>query len=163
MTLAIGLAGFFMIPDYPKLPNPGAFWLSADHAAMATVRLDRHGRSDTKRITWDSVKRTFSMWIAYFIPALYITTVLAPYGYNYFNLFLKGLKNPDGTPTWTTEEVNAIPIAGGAINIVCGESLDSCVRGCRRHADFNQSGYGQSCPMYFKQDGLLSSPKLSSD
>ncbi|KAK4655018.1 hypothetical protein QC762_405420 [Podospora pseudocomata] len=119
MTLAIGLAGFFMIPDYPKLPNPGAFWLSADHAAMATERLDRYGRSDTKRITWDSAKRTFSMWIAYFIPALYIATVLAPYGYNYFNLFLKSLKNPDGTPTWTTEEVNAIPIAGGAINIVC--------------------------------------------
>ncbi|KAK4198749.1 putative transporter [Triangularia verruculosa] len=119
MTLAVGLAGFFMIPDYPKLPNPRAFWLTADHAVMATERLDRHGRSDTKRITWASAKRTCSMWIAYFIPALYIATVLAPYGYNYFNLFLKSLKNPDGAPTWTTEEVNAIPIAGGAINVVC--------------------------------------------
>jgi len=61
------------------------------------------------------------MWIAYFIPALYILTALGPYGYNYFNLFLKSLKNPDGTPRWTTEQVNAIPIAGGAINIVCGK------------------------------------------
>jgi len=60
------------------------------------------------------------MWITYLIPILYITTVLAPYGYNYFNLFLKSLTNPDGTPRWTTEQVNAIPIAGGAINVVFG-------------------------------------------
>lgn len=60
------------------------------------------------------------MWVSYLIPALYIATVLAPYGYNYFNLFLKSLKNPDGTPTWTTEQVNAIPILGGAINVVFG-------------------------------------------
>ncbi|KAK4224025.1 putative transporter [Podospora fimiseda] len=119
MTLLIGAAGFFMIPDYPKLPNPRAFWLSQDHASMATERLDRHGRSDTKRITWASTKRTSKMWIAYFIPALYITTALGPYGYNYFNLFLKSLKNSDGSPRWSTEQVNAIPIAGGAINIVC--------------------------------------------
>jgi len=65
-------------------------------------------------------RRTFSMWITYLIPVLYITTVLAPYGYNYFNLFLKSLANPDGTPRWTTEQVNAIPIAGGAINVVFG-------------------------------------------
>ena len=63
------------------------------------------------------------MWTAYFIPVLYIATVLASYGYNYFNLFLKALKNPDGTPTWTTSQVNSIPIAGGAINVVFGTYL----------------------------------------
>ncbi|KAK3381093.1 major facilitator superfamily domain-containing protein [Podospora didyma] len=118
MTLFVGLAGFFMLPDYPNRPNPRAVWLTSEHARMATERLDRHGRADSKRITWTSARRTLSMWIAYFIPLLYIATVLAPYGYNYFNLFLKSLKNPDGTPTWTTEQVNTIPIAGGAINVV---------------------------------------------
>lgn len=63
------------------------------------------------------------MSAAYLIPALYITSVLAPYGYNYFNLFLKSLTNPDGTPRWTTEEVNSIPIAGGAINVLFGMGL----------------------------------------
>ena len=121
ITLLIGLAGFFMLPDYPNNPNPRAVWLTAEHIDMASERLERHGRADSKRITWESAKRTFSMWIAYFIPALYIATVLAQYGYNYFNLFLKALKNPDGTPTWTTEQVNAIPIAGGAINVLFGE------------------------------------------
>jgi hypothetical protein len=65
-------------------------------------------------------RRTFLMPIAYLIPALYIVTVFAPYGYNYFNLFLKSLKNPDGTPRWTVEQVNTIPIAGGAINVIFG-------------------------------------------
>lgn len=54
----------------------------------------------------------------YVIAAIYIATVLAPWGYSYFNLFLKSLKNPDGTARWSTSEVNAIPIAGGAINVV---------------------------------------------
>ncbi|KUI60970.1 putative transporter SEO1 [Cytospora mali] len=85
MTVVVGFAGFFMLPDYPSRPNPP--------------------------------KRTSRMWVSYFIPILYIATVLAQYGYNYFNLFLKSLKNPDGSPTWSTSQVNTIPIAGGAINV----------------------------------------------
>ncbi|KAK3315844.1 retrograde regulation protein 2 [Apodospora peruviana] len=118
ITLLVGLAGFFMIPDYPSLPNPRAVWLSDEHITMATERLERHGRADARRINWASAKRTFLMWITYAIPSLYIATVLAPYGYNYFNLFLKSLQNPDGSPRWTTEQVNTIPIAGGAINVL---------------------------------------------
>ncbi|KAM7183643.1 putative transporter [Naviculisporaceae sp. PSN 640] len=118
ITVMVGVVGFFMIPDYPGNPNPRAYWLSEDHTAMAAERLDRHGRQDAKKISWASAKRTFSMWTAYLIPALYIFTALAPYGYNYFNLFLKSLTNPDGTPRWSREQVNSIPIAGGAINIL---------------------------------------------
>lgn len=44
--------------------------------------------------------------------------VLATYGYNYFGLFLKSLTSSDGTKRWTTEQVNLIPIGGGAINMV---------------------------------------------
>lgn len=117
MTVVVGVAGFFMLPDYPNRPNPNAVWLNEEHVSMASERLERHGRDDAKRITWKSAKRTFSMWVTYLIPTLYILTVLAPYGYNYFNLFLKSLRNPDGEPTWTREQVNAIPIAGGAINV----------------------------------------------
>lgn len=50
--------------------------------------------------------------------------MLAPYGYNYFNLFLKELKREDGTtPRWSVEEVNAIPILGNGVNVVFGEYL----------------------------------------
>ena len=36
-----------------------------------------------------------------------------------FNLWLKSLKNSDGTPRWSVAQVNALPIAGYAISIVC--------------------------------------------
>jgi hypothetical protein len=47
----------------------------------------------------------------------YAGIVLATYGYNYFGLFLKWVTNPDGSKRWTTEQVNLIPIGGGAINM----------------------------------------------
>ncbi len=68
-------------------------------------------------------RRTFSGWVVYFIAVLCIATVLASYGYSYFNLFLKSLKNADGTRTRTTSQVNAIPIGGGAIQVVFGTCL----------------------------------------
>ena len=45
-----------MLPDYPKSPNPRATWLTDEHVNMASERLERHGRSDSKRITWASAK-----------------------------------------------------------------------------------------------------------
>jgi hypothetical protein len=57
----------------------------------------------------------------YFISVLYIATVLGTYGYNYFSLFLKSLTNADGKKTWTVEQVNVIPIGGGAIQVAFGE------------------------------------------
>lgn len=49
---------------------------------------------------------------------LYCCIVLGNYGYNYFGLFLKSLKNGNGNPTWTISQINAIPIGGGAIQVV---------------------------------------------
>ncbi|KAL0469562.1 major facilitator superfamily domain-containing protein [Neurospora intermedia] len=139
LTLLIGFTGFFLIPDYPRSPNPRCLkasppqtfsscsstpsslsfgWLTPAHIQAAEDRLKRHGRTDSKKITWRAAKRTFRLWISYFIPALYVASVLAPYGYNYFNLFLKELKDKDGRPRWSVEQVNAIPIAGNAVNVV---------------------------------------------
>ncbi|KAK9802424.1 putative Major facilitator superfamily transporter [Seiridium cardinale] len=118
MTVVVGLLGFFLLPDLPNNVNPRAFWFKEGHAKLAMERLDRHGRAEPKRMTWAGAKRTFTNWVVYFISALYIATVLAPWGYSYFNLFLKSLKNADGSARWSTSEVNAIPIAGGAINVV---------------------------------------------
>lgn len=65
-------------------------------------------------------RRTFTSWVVYFIAILYIACVLASAGYGYFGLFLKSLKNPDGTKVWTVSQINAIPIGGGAIQVVFG-------------------------------------------
>lgn len=118
ITIIWGFAGFLMIPDLPNKPNPWAFWFNSTHANTAMERLRRCKRAEPKRMTWAGAKRTFSTWPVYFIPVLYIASVLGSYGYNYFNLFLKTVKRPDGTLRWTTSQVNAIPIGGSAINVV---------------------------------------------
>lgn len=124
ITVIWGSLGFFMLPDYPNRPNPRAFWFNKTHGEMALARLARHKRAEPKKISWTGVKRTFSSWIVYFITALYICTVLSSYGSVYFSLFLKALKNSDGTPRWTAVDVNAIPIGGSAINVVFGKWND---------------------------------------
>lgn len=118
ITVVWGFAGFFMIPDTPNKPNPRAVWFKKVHAELSLERLARHGRAEPKKMTWGAAKRAFSGWVCYFIAVLYIATVLGTYGYVYFNLFLKSLKNPDGSRRWSTAEVNAIPIGGSAINVV---------------------------------------------
>jgi hypothetical protein len=112
-----GAAGIFMLPDYPNKRNSRAFWFSANDQQLAVNRLLRHKRAEAKPVTVASAKRTFSGWLVYFIAVLYAGIVLGTYGYNYFGLFLKSLKNDDGSKRWTTEQVNLIPIGGSAINM----------------------------------------------
>ncbi|KAJ5184178.1 hypothetical protein N7492_001794 [Penicillium capsulatum] len=97
ITVVWGFAGFFMIPDLPNKPNPRAFWFKRVHAELSMERLARTGRAEPKKMTWAGIKRTFAGWVVYFIAVLYIATVLGTYGYVYFSLFLKSLKNPDGS------------------------------------------------------------------
>lgn len=118
ITVVWGAAGFFMVPDVPNKPNPLAYWFRKGDQEMAMERLVRHGRADSKKMTWAGVKRTFSGWVVYFIAVLYVASVLGTYGNVYFSLFLKSLRNPDGTPRWTVSQVNAIPIGAYGINVV---------------------------------------------
>jgi MFS family permease len=120
MTVVWGCLGLIMLPDYPNKPNPRAFWFNKKHGEMAIERLVRHNRAEPEPVSWKGVRRTFTGWVVYFIAVLYIATVLASYGYNYFGLFLKSVKNPDGSKRWTTVQVNVIPIGGSAINVVFG-------------------------------------------
>jgi hypothetical protein len=63
-------------------------------------------------------RRTFSSYLTYCVAILYICTVIGNGGWSYFGLFLKSLRNPDGTKTWTVAKVNAIPIGGSSIQVV---------------------------------------------
>jgi len=117
ITVVWGVAGYFMIPDLPNRPNPRAFWFRKNDGELAMERLARHARAEPRRMSLAGVKRTFSSWVVYFIAILYIASVLGTYGYNYFSLFLKSLKNADGSKRWTVSEVNYIPIGGGAIQV----------------------------------------------
>lgn len=106
MTVVWGILGFFMLPDVPNDPNPRAFWFKKVDAELAMERLARHGRAEPKKLSWAGTKRAFSGWTLYFIAALYIATVHAQGGYQYFNLFLKALTNPDGSKRWHVNHVS---------------------------------------------------------
>jgi hypothetical protein len=132
-----------MLPDLPNRPNPRAIWFTNDHARLAMDRLARHGREEPKRVslagcryvTFEKLRdtppdckantrssydrRTATSLITLLIPILYCCIVLGNYSYNYFGLFLKSLRNPSThEPIWSTAKVNAIPIAGSAIQVV---------------------------------------------
>lgn len=127
ITVVWGFLGIVMLPDYPNKCNPRAFWFTRNDQELAIGRLIRHKRAEPRPVTWASAKRTFSSWVVYFVAVLYAGTVLATYGYVYFGLFLKAQLRPDGSRRWTTEEVNVIPIGGGAINVAFGMYCTSSV------------------------------------
>ncbi|WVQ80950.1 hypothetical protein IAT38_003057 [Cryptococcus sp. DSM 104549] len=118
ITLIVSFAGFILIPDFPSKPNPWAFWLRPKHIEQALDRASKFRRADNKKFTWRSVQTAIFSPLFYIFVVLYVASVLGQGGYNYFNLWLKSLVNPDGSKRWTVAQINAIPIGGGAINIV---------------------------------------------
>lgn len=133
VTVFFALAGFVLIPDFPSNPNPWSLWLRPRHIELARERTIQFRRSDNKKFTWTTIKRTVKQPLIYFFCVLYPGSVLAQQGYSCksrspcmpapltspdFTLFLKSLKHPDGSSVWSVAAVNAIPIAGGAITVV---------------------------------------------
>ncbi|OCF78525.1 hypothetical protein I204_00465 [Kwoniella mangroviensis CBS 8886] len=118
MTIIVAGLGFVLIPDYPSNPNPRAFWLKDRHVKLAQDRSLRYRRADNKKFNRYAIARAFKQPQLYLFPIFYMTAQLAQQGYLYFNLFLKSLKNPDGTAVWSVAQVNALPMVGYAISIV---------------------------------------------
>jgi MFS family permease len=96
-TIAVALAAFIILPGYPERPNPFArFYLKPRHLEIAMARARRVGRKPQIGITFKSFLRCFTFW------QLWIFAIAWPIGgnfvpSNYYNLWLKSLRNPDGT------------------------------------------------------------------
>ncbi|OCF36344.1 hypothetical protein I316_02219 [Kwoniella heveanensis BCC8398] len=117
ITVVAACAGFFLIPDFPSKPNPLAFWLRPRHVEIALERSAKFKRADNKKFTLSSVKKAITGPVFYLFVIMYVASVLAQASYQYFNLWLKSLKHPDGTAVWSVAQVNLIPLIGGAITI----------------------------------------------
>lgn len=117
-TIAIAIAGFFLLPGYPDRPNPlSRFYLTPRNIEIAQARGRRVNRKPQVGITVKSFLRCFSYW------QLWAIAVAWPFGgnwqpTNYFNLWLKSLKNPDGSKRYSTAMLNYLPIAGQAETLV---------------------------------------------
>ncbi|KAL2823548.1 major facilitator superfamily domain-containing protein [Aspergillus cavernicola] len=117
-TIFIALIAFIVLPGYPERPNPlSKFYLKPRHIEVALARGRRVGRKAQTGITIKSFLRTFKIWF-------YWAIVIAwPIGgntvpTNYFNLWLKSLKNADGTAKYSVGMLNYLPIVGQAIQLV---------------------------------------------
>lgn len=117
-TIAIAIAGFFLLPGYPDRPNPlSRFYLTPRHIEIAQARGRRVSRKPQIGITVKSFVRCFSYW------QLWAMAIAWPFGgnwqpTNYFNLWLKSLSNADGTKRYSTAMLNYLPIAGQAETLV---------------------------------------------
>ena len=94
VTMIYALAGFWLIPDFPTMPNPRAFWLRSQDVDMAVQRTSQFRRSANKKFTWQTVKRTARSPLLYFFATLYPAAVLAQAGYQCEWIFRFSLSPP---------------------------------------------------------------------
>ncbi|KAJ7769037.1 putative allantoate permease [Mycena olivaceomarginata] len=114
MTIVVGLAGFVFLPDYPNNPNPRAFWFTTNDGKIAMARLERHGRAEPKPISWAGAS---FCWVLMCVSGHIALALLYPIGLSDFSLFLKSLKNADGSVRWDVSAINVIPIGGQGIQV----------------------------------------------
>ncbi|KAK2603245.1 hypothetical protein N8I77_009716 [Diaporthe amygdali] len=117
-TITVALAAFFLLPGYPERPNPlSRFYLKPRHIEIALARARRVSRKPQIGITLKDFFRCFTFWQLW---AFGIAWPLAgnTVPSNFFNLWLKSLRNPDGTKTYSVAMLNYIPIAGQAVQLV---------------------------------------------
>ena len=75
ISLAVALAGFWLIPDLPE--NSRAFYLSKEQIELAVKRMDDVGRAPRSKLGWSAFKRIFGRWHVYFLTVLYIIFINA--------------------------------------------------------------------------------------
>ncbi|KAF6821200.1 pantothenate transporter [Colletotrichum plurivorum] len=117
-TILVALAAFFFLPGYPERPNPlSKFYMKPRHLEIALARGRRVSRKPQIGITVKSFLRCFTFW------QLWAIAIAWPIGgnftpANYFNLWLKSLRNPDGTVKYSVAMLNYLPIAGQGVQLV---------------------------------------------
>ncbi|KAF6804408.1 major facilitator superfamily transporter [Colletotrichum sojae] len=117
-TILVAIAAFFILPGYPERPNPlSKFYMKPRHLEIALARGRRVGRKPQIGITVKSFLRCFTFW------QLWAIAIAWPIGgnftpANYFNLWLKSLRNPDGTVKYSVAMLNYLPIAGQGVQLV---------------------------------------------
>ncbi|PVI01188.1 major facilitator superfamily transporter [Periconia macrospinosa] len=117
-TIAVALFAFFIIPGYPERPNPLAkFYLKPRDIEIALARAQRVDRKPQIGITFKRFLRCFTFWQLWAVAISWcIGSNFQPS--NYFNLWLKSLKNSDGTKKYSVSMLNYLPIVGQASQLV---------------------------------------------
>lgn len=115
MTMFWASIGVYFIPS--PVENGGARWMNSQDLAVAQEKLDRMGRISKHQFNFKKVIQVFTDYRFYLLLLAYVPELWTN-GETYFNLWLKSLKNSDGTQQFSIEQINLIPIAGAAIQMV---------------------------------------------
>ncbi|KAI5474962.1 hypothetical protein MNV49_002146 [Pseudohyphozyma bogoriensis] len=114
-----GIAGYFCFPGFPDRPNPLAKWYLPEEAYVAARRrVDRLGRQNPKPLTFRRFGRVFLRWELWILGVLCWDVNTTGYASGFFNLWLKSLTKADGTKLYSVAQLNYIPIAGSAVQLV---------------------------------------------
>ncbi|KAJ5508489.1 hypothetical protein N7527_010632 [Penicillium freii] len=116
-TIFIALLAFVLLPGFPDRPNPLAkFYLRPRDIVVAEERTRRIGRDPQVGINVKTFLRCFKFWHVWlFSIAWSIGSNTTPS--NYFNLWLKSLKDTDGSLKYSVGMLNYLPIAGQALQL----------------------------------------------
>ncbi|KAJ5209703.1 hypothetical protein N7449_004082 [Penicillium cf. viridicatum] len=117
-TIFIALLAYMLLPGFPDRPNPLAkFYLRPRDIANAEERTRRIGRDPQVGINVKTFLRCFKFWHVWLFSISWsIGANTTPS--NYFNLWLKSLKNADGSLKYSVGMLNYLPIAGQALQLV---------------------------------------------
>ncbi|CAG9940965.1 unnamed protein product [Clonostachys rosea f. rosea IK726] len=127
MTIFWGIVGLAVIPDSPAITR--ALWLTEEERELSKTRMNDHGTKTSDiipfKVLLQKIKLLLKSPISYLFLAAYLQFAWSQRANSYFLLFLKGLKNADGTARYSVYTVNLIPLGGYAISIVCNIGLNA--------------------------------------
>ncbi|KAB8079336.1 MFS general substrate transporter [Aspergillus leporis] len=126
ITMAWGMLGLLIIPDSPSITR--ALWLTKQERRIAADRMANYGIKTSELVDRQIVLRKIRALLKSPLSWMYIAAYLQ-YAWSqrcnsYFLLYLKGLKNSDGNPLYSTYKVNLIPLGGYALSIVTTVGLN---------------------------------------
>ena len=107
----VAIYGYWAIPDAPTTTQ--VRWLKEEDREMAKQRMEAVGRAPPKNLTLGTFLNVFKRWPVYLFSSAFIAHVCGIRIYSYFNVWLKSTKR------YSVEEVNLIPTAGYALQIIC--------------------------------------------
>ncbi|KAL7413815.1 putative transporter [Mrakia frigida] len=116
MTIIIAGFGFFLIPDSPGVTR--VFWLTKEENELSKRRMTRMNKLAQTPFTWATVKKIFSSWVLWVFMGAYSTLGWSQNSNTWITLWLKAVKNVDGTNRFGISELNAIPIGGYVLQII---------------------------------------------
>ncbi|KAJ9162067.1 Vitamin h transporter [Coniochaeta hoffmannii] len=127
ITIGWGFVGFVTIPDSPSMTR--AVYLSRQEKDLSRARMEASGTITAKliprQILVKKLKLLLRSPITYIFLVAYLQFAWSQRANSYFLLYLKGLKNPDGSALYSVYTVNLIPLGGYAISIVANIGLNA--------------------------------------